>query len=101
VHRVVDDLVAQGHIPKRLNPDHARADLVSLAADGRALLHALWRESDRHRLALLVAAGVTRSELDHTRDVLRRIIAAFNTVPGTCAASTDRRRIAPRDRGSN
>jgi DNA-binding MarR family transcriptional regulator len=77
VHRVVDDLISQGHVRRRPNPDHVRADLVSLTPDGRAVLRVLVRASNRHRAAVLNAAGVSDDELEVARDVLRRILAAF------------------------
>jgi DNA-binding MarR family transcriptional regulator len=78
VHRVVDDLVIQGHVRKLPNPDHARAELVSLTPAGRAVLLQLWRDSDRHRAGLLDAAGVTAAEVEATREVLKRLIKAFS-----------------------
>jgi DNA-binding MarR family transcriptional regulator len=83
VHRVVDDLVTQGHVQKRPNPDHVRSELVSLTAEGRSLLHRLWRESDQHRLAILTEARISQADLDTTREVLSRIVTAFNKVPNT------------------
>jgi DNA-binding MarR family transcriptional regulator len=77
VHRVVDDLVTQGHVRKLANPDHARSELVSLTPDGRSLLEVLRLESGRHRSQLLETANVTEEELAAAQQVLRRIIAAF------------------------
>jgi DNA-binding MarR family transcriptional regulator len=80
VHRVVDDLVAQGHVRKQPNPDHRRSELISLTPAGRVVLQKLWRESDRHRAQLLETAAVTGAELAATRDVLRRLVAAFSAI---------------------
>jgi DNA-binding MarR family transcriptional regulator len=79
VHRVADDLVAQQHVRKRVNPGHARSELISLTAQGRSLMSTLRRETDPYRLALLRSAEVTREEVDAARDVIRRLIAAFAT----------------------
>jgi DNA-binding MarR family transcriptional regulator len=77
VHRVVDDLVAQAHVQKLPNPDHARAELISLTDAGRTVLHQLWRESDRHRLELVRAADLSDQDLATAREVLKRLLAAF------------------------
>jgi DNA-binding MarR family transcriptional regulator len=77
VHRVVDDLVAQAHVQKLPNPDHARAELISLTEAGRTVLHQLWRESDRHRLDLVRTADLSDQDLATAREVLKRLLAAF------------------------
>jgi DNA-binding MarR family transcriptional regulator len=77
VHRVVDDLVAQGHVEKLPNADHARSELVSLTAEGRSVLRKMRRASDRHRSDLLDAASVSDEEIEMARDVLSRILTAF------------------------
>jgi DNA-binding MarR family transcriptional regulator len=77
VHRVVDDLVAQGHVARVANPDHVRSDLISLTPEGRSVLRKMWRASDRHRSGILAAADVSDEEIDVARDVLRRILAAL------------------------
>ena len=77
VHRVVDDLITQGHVRKITNPDHLRSELISLTPEGRTLQRLLHREADRHRLELLRTAAVSDDELANARDVLRRIVAAF------------------------
>jgi DNA-binding MarR family transcriptional regulator len=78
VHRVVDDLVVQGHVRKVANPDHARSELVSLTPEGRSVLRKLSRASDRHRSGILNAAGVSDDEIEVACDVLRRILTAFH-----------------------
>jgi DNA-binding MarR family transcriptional regulator len=77
VHRVVVDLVAQGHVRKLANPDHSRSELVTLTPQGRAIQRRLARSSDDHRSALLTAAGVSDRDLEKARNVLRRILEAF------------------------
>jgi DNA-binding MarR family transcriptional regulator len=77
LHRVVDDLVAQGHVRKIANPDHARSELVSLTPEGRSVLGKLWRASDLHRSEILNVANVSDKEIEATCDVLRRILTAF------------------------
>ena len=77
VHRVVDDLVAQGHVEKFANPDHSRAELVTLTDEGRLVHSRLAQASNDHRSELLAAAGVSDQELEVARDVLRRILEVF------------------------
>ena len=84
VHRVVDDLVAQAHVQKLPNPDHARTELISLTDAGRAVLHQLWCESDRHRLELVRTAELGYRDLA-TR--LRSAQAAAGPVPATEVAA--------------
>jgi DNA-binding MarR family transcriptional regulator len=77
VHRVVDDMVAQGHVAKLSNPDHARSELVSLTPQGRSVLASLRSDSDPYRLQLLELAGLTHEDVDAARDVISRIVEAF------------------------
>jgi DNA-binding MarR family transcriptional regulator len=77
VHRVVDDLITQGHVRKIANPDHQRSELVSLTPEGRTLHRQLHSEANNHRRELLRTAAVSDDELANARDVLRRIVAAF------------------------
>jgi DNA-binding MarR family transcriptional regulator len=77
VHRVVDDLVAQGHVVKVANPDHARSELVSLTPEGRSVVAALRSDSDPHRLRLLELAGVAHEDVEAAREVLARLVRAF------------------------
>jgi DNA-binding MarR family transcriptional regulator len=79
VHRVVDDLITQGHVQERPNPDHARSDLISLTATGRSLLRKLSRESERHHRELLKTAKVSDHDLAVAHDVLRRILDTFTS----------------------
>jgi DNA-binding MarR family transcriptional regulator len=80
VHRVVDDLVRQGHVERLANPDHARSELVSLTPEGRSVWRQMMRSSARHRAGILDSAGVSDKEIEVVRDVLRRMIAAFREV---------------------
>jgi DNA-binding MarR family transcriptional regulator len=68
---------AQAHVQKLPNPDHARAELISLTEEGRTVLHQLWRESDRHRLELVKTADLSEQDLATAREVLKRLVAAF------------------------
>ncbi|WP_442914514.1 MarR family winged helix-turn-helix transcriptional regulator [Kribbella sp. NBC_01484] len=77
VHRVVDDLVAQAHVQKLPNPDHARTELISLTDAGRAVLHQLWCESDRHRLELVRTAELCHRDLATACEALERLPAPF------------------------
>jgi DNA-binding MarR family transcriptional regulator len=80
VHRVVDDLVEQGHVAKRANPDHVRSELVALTPAGRALLVELRADSDPYRVRLLELAGLTRDEVEAAREVVSRLVRAFEQV---------------------
>jgi DNA-binding MarR family transcriptional regulator len=80
VHRVVDDLVDQDHVAKRPNPDHARSELVSLTPTGRALVAELRADSDLHRVRLLELAGLTHDEVEAAREVVSRLVRAFEQV---------------------
>jgi DNA-binding MarR family transcriptional regulator len=77
VQRVVTDLVEADLARLRANPDHARAPLVELTAEGRSTLQALVRRSDADRSAVLRRTGLTRDDLDGAREVLRRLTAAL------------------------
>jgi DNA-binding MarR family transcriptional regulator len=77
VQRVVTDLVDAGLAQLRANPDHARAPLVELTAEGRSTLQSLIRRSDADRSAVLRGAGLSRDDLDGARSVLRRLTAAL------------------------
>lgn len=77
VQRVVDDLVTDGQLELRANPDHARAPLVSLTGAGQDTLAAVIRNSDQNRSALLGRAGITADEMQATRAVLSRLLAGL------------------------
>ncbi|MCO1656040.1 MarR family winged helix-turn-helix transcriptional regulator [Pseudonocardia humida] len=77
VQRVVTDLVRADLARLRTNPDHARAPLVELTAEGRSTLRALVRRSDADRSAVLREADLTRDDLDGARAVLRRLTATL------------------------
>src|SRR3712207_2049364 len=53
VQRVVDDLVAAGHLELRANPDHVRAPLVALTPEGSEALGRLVAASDSGRAGVL------------------------------------------------
>ena len=77
VQRVVDELVGEGMVALRSNPDHARALLVALTAEGRSTLRSLTRRSDTERRGALARAGTSAVELDGARDVVRRLLGAL------------------------
>lgn len=70
VQRVVEDLVDDGQLELRANPDHARAPLVALTSAGRGTLASVVQSSDNNRAALLERAHVTADELHTARTVL-------------------------------
>lgn len=78
VQRVVDDMAGAGLVAREPNPDHQRSPLVVLTADGRAVMDELFRRSTTDRAALLDRAGVSATELDEARRVIRALLAAFD-----------------------
>lgn len=77
VQRVVDELVAEGIVERRDNPDHQRAPLHALTAQGRETLDRIVSASDADRTRRLTKAGVTTAELDAARHTLRKLLAAL------------------------
>lgn len=78
VQRVVNDLVAAGLVRLEDNPDHRRSPLVLLTRDGRAMLEELFRRSEEARATLLDRAGVSATDMDVARRVVRSLLAAFD-----------------------
>lgn len=77
VQRVVDEMVDAGLVTREPNPDHQRSPLMALTAEGRAVLDELFRRSSANRAALLDRAGVSVTELDGARRVVRALLVAF------------------------
>lgn len=82
VQRVVDDLVEDGHVELRPNPDHVRASLAALTPAGQQALAALVRHGDEERRALLEEAQVRAGDLLAARLVLARLLTALRDSPG-------------------
>lgn len=87
VQRVVNDLAEAGLVTLEANPEHQRSPLVSLTDAGRDVLEELFRRSDAARTALLDRAGVSVTDLDEARGVIRSLLAAFGDEAGPHAAS--------------
>lgn len=77
VQRVVTDLLADGQVETRTNPDHARSPLIALTPRGHATVTALFRKSDENRQAVLARAAVTPTHLNNTREVIRALLNAL------------------------
>lgn len=77
VQRVVDELVADGMLSRLDNPDHQRAPLHELTDPGRRGLAGIVAAADQDRAARLTRAGVTAADLDHAREVLRKLLAVL------------------------
>lgn len=77
VRRVVDDLVANGHLEAVDNPDHARSPLMRVTPSGRETLAELFARSAQDRTEVVARAGVTAQELAAAREVLRRLAGAL------------------------
>ncbi|SDD05961.1 MarR family winged helix-turn-helix transcriptional regulator [Auraticoccus monumenti] len=74
VQRVVNDLLATGHLDAVPNPTDRRAPLVGVTDDGRDLLTRLFAESAQERRRMLSATGVGVAELETARATLRRLV---------------------------
>lgn len=81
VQRVVDDLLATGHLDRQVNPHHTRAALLALTDAGRAALTAVVRDSDVDRARLLAKAALRSVDLNAARQVLRRLLEAAEADP--------------------
>jgi DNA-binding MarR family transcriptional regulator len=77
VQRVIDDLLASGHLQACPNPDHLRSPLLGLTSQGRRQLGALVQDGDHDRAARLATAGLTRAQLEQARSTLRALLAAL------------------------
>lgn len=75
VQRVADDLVADGLAERLDNPDHQRSPKLGLTRAGRATLQKIVADSDEDRARRLARAGITKAELDQTRETLRKLLA--------------------------
>ncbi len=78
VQRVVNELVDAGLVTLEENPDHQRSPLVRLTSAGHDVLEELFRRSDATRAALLDRSGLSATELDQARQVVRSLLAAFD-----------------------
>lgn len=78
VQRVVDELVAEGHLVRSPNPRHRRSPLVAPTEEGARVLKRMWATSDPGRRELLVASGVTPDELRQARATVRKVVAALS-----------------------
>ncbi|WP_229787263.1 MarR family winged helix-turn-helix transcriptional regulator [Actinokineospora fastidiosa] len=77
VQRVVNDLLASGHLEAVDNPDHAQSPLMRLTDLGRDTVDELFARSAEARAEVLGRAGVTADELLAARAVLRKLIGAL------------------------
>lgn len=82
VQRVVDELLARGHLRAEVNPGHARSPLLALTGAGHEVLGRLWSASDPARRVLLDRAGVDPEDLARTRAVLHRLRDAMRESAG-------------------
>lgn len=77
VQRVVNDLLASGHV--RAHPDDraVRSPRIEPTAAGRALLAELWRSNLARRRRTLAGAGIDPGDLEAARRTIRRLIEAL------------------------
>lgn len=78
VQRIANDLVRAGALCREADPADARAPLLVLTDEGRAILAASVRASDADRVRLLAQTDVSPDELRAAREVLRRLIRALD-----------------------
>lgn len=80
VQRVVDQLLAGGHVERVANPHHETSPLVQLTGPGHEVLANLWELSDPPRAAMLTGADAAR--LDDARRTLQELIASLQKARG-------------------
>jgi DNA-binding MarR family transcriptional regulator len=78
VHRVVNDLLADGLLAADPNPDHRSAPLISTTAAGDRVLHRLVQRGDDDRHERLSALGLSPEELQRARRTLRTLLDALS-----------------------
>ncbi len=79
VHRVARELLDDGLVGAEPNPDHKRAPLLGLTAEGRRVLEDLVRRADEDRARRLARAGVTAEDLVSARHTVRAVLAALES----------------------
>ena len=78
VQRIADELVKDGLAAYAENPRHRRSAFLRLTTKGSAALTKITAIAQRHNQKVM--ALFSTDELMRTRDVLRRIVAALETV---------------------
>jgi len=79
VHGVARKLLDDGLVEAEANPDHKRAPLLGLTAEGHRVLAELVRRSDEDRARRLARAGVTAEDLVSARHTVRAVLAALES----------------------
>ncbi|WP_433308827.1 MarR family winged helix-turn-helix transcriptional regulator [Micromonospora sp. CA-269861] len=79
VQRVVDDLARAGMVELHDNPDHLRAPLVTLTAEGLVTLTGLLERSDVDRRDAVDRAGLSLVELENARATVRSLVDALRS----------------------
>ena len=92
IQRLVDALAASGLTHYQTNPDHARAMLVELTGDGRALLARLNRR--QAQWANRIGEGLDLAVLDRTLKGLLALSAQITAEDGSAAGRRRTRRAA-------
>lgn len=77
VQRVVNDLRADDLVHLQPDPADRRAPLVALTERGRAVFAELQATSERDRVRLLEASGLSASDLQQARSTLRALADAL------------------------
>ena len=78
VQRVANELIAEGFVVSRANPDDARAPRVELTSTGRSCLANLSSLAEADRVDLLAQADLEIAAISAARDVLRTLTATFD-----------------------
>ncbi|WP_435769522.1 MarR family winged helix-turn-helix transcriptional regulator [Nocardioides sp. SYSU DS0651] len=82
VHRVVQELLAEGLLAAEPNPDHKGAPLISTTSTGDEVLAELVRLGDLDRSERLRRVDLSADELARARRALRSILRALAEPPG-------------------
>jgi DNA-binding MarR family transcriptional regulator len=77
VHRVVNEMVADGLVAASPNPDHKGAPLMSITPAGDRVLAELVRLSDADRSRRLARLGVSADELRRAGRTIRSVLEAL------------------------
>lgn len=82
VHRVVNELLAEGLLSASANPDHKGAPLIRTTSAGDRVLEELVRLSDADRSRRLDRLDVSAAELQRTRRTVRAVLHALEDEEG-------------------
>lgn len=79
VHRVMNELVADGLVQSAPNPDHKRSPLMSVTPAGERTLAELVRLADADRSERLSRADIATTDLQRARHTVRAVLDALSS----------------------